>query len=74
LIEVAPLANVVAAELKPPPDSVTEPVGVGVPPTAIATVSVCAVVMLEADGTTVTVGVVLATAVTVTKFDPEALL
>jgi hypothetical protein len=47
----------------------TEPVGVGVPLTATVTVSACAVVMLEADGVTFTVGVVFAGVVTVTAED-----
>jgi hypothetical protein len=38
------------------------------------TVSACAVVMLDADGVAVTVGVVLAGTVTLTEFDPFALL
>ena len=46
-----------------------------VPPlTATVTVKGCAVVMLDADGVTVNVGVVFAAAVTVTEFDPVALL
>jgi hypothetical protein len=56
---------------------IAEPVGVGelLPPlTATVTVSGCAVVILDADGVTVTVGVVLAAAVTATEFDPVALL
>jgi hypothetical protein len=49
-------------------------VGVGVPPTLMVTDSICVVVMLDEDGVTITVGVVLFNAVTVTEFDPEALL
>ena len=59
-----PLARVVAAEVYPPPVSVTEPVGVGlpVPPfTETVTARGCAVVMLEAEGVTVTAGVVFET-------------
>ena len=55
--------------------SVTEPLDVGlpVPPfTATVTVKACAVVMLDADGVTVTVGVILGA--TVTEFDPVAVL
>jgi hypothetical protein len=77
LIVALPLARVVATEVYPPPDSVTDPVGVGlpVPPlTATVTVRDCAVVMLDAVGVTVTVGVVLAGVVTETVADPEALL
>ena len=49
----------------------TEPVGVPLAPeTAMVTESVCAVVMLEAAGVTVTVGVT--SAVTVTEPLPEA--
>jgi hypothetical protein len=45
-----------------------------VPPlTATVTVKACAVVMLDADGATVTIGVVFAD-VTTTKVDPDALL
>ena len=52
----------------------TEPVGVGVPLTATVTESDCAVVMLEADGVTVTAGVVVA-CLTVTVEDvPVAML
>ena len=39
-----------------------------------ASVNACAVVMLDEDGVTTTVGVVFAGVVTVTEFDPEALL
>ena len=44
------------------------------PLTAIVTVNPCAVVMLVEDGVTVTVGIDLAGAVTVTELDPDALL
>jgi hypothetical protein len=77
LMEAPPLVSVVAGEVYPPPVRITEPVGVGlpVPPfTETVTVSGCAVVMLDAEGVTVTVGVVLAGVVTVTVADPEALL
>jgi hypothetical protein len=77
LMVAPPLLRVAAADVYVPLVSVTEPVGVGfpVPPlTATATVSACAVVMLDADGVTVNVGVVFAAAVTVTEFDPVALL
>jgi hypothetical protein len=56
---------------------VTEPVGVGLPLmplTPMVTVSDCAVVMLDEPGVTVTVGVVFDGVVTVTEFDPVALL
>jgi hypothetical protein len=49
-------------------------VGVGVPLTATVTVNGCAVVMLDADGVTVTVGVVFAGLVTVIEPVPVALL
>ena len=50
-------------------------VGLPVPPfTATVTVRGWVVVMLDAEGVTVTVGVVLAGVVTVTVTDPEALL
>jgi hypothetical protein len=77
LIVALPLLRVAAAEVYPPPLSVTVPVGLElpVPPlTATATVRGCAVVMLEEDGVTVTVGVIFAGVVTVTVADPEALL
>ena len=67
LIVALPLLRAIAAEV----------VGVGLllpPLTATVTVSGCVVVMLDADGVTVTVGVVLAGVVTVTVADPEALL
>ena len=44
------------------------------PLTATVTVRACAVVMLDADGVTITVGVVFKGVVTVTEFDPVALL
>ena len=72
-----PLLRIIAAEVYPPPMSVTEPVGVGLPLpplTATVTVKACAVVMLDEDGVTDTVGVVTA-CVTVTARDvPVALL
>ena len=76
LIVALPLLKVIAAEVYPPLLNVTDPVGVGLPLppfTETVTVSGCAVVMLEADGVTVTVGVDLAW-VTVTEFVPVALL
>jgi hypothetical protein len=57
--------------------SATEPVGVGFPApllTATVTVRVWAVVMLDADGVTFTVGVIFAGVVTVTEALPVALL
>ena len=72
-----PLLSTVGAEVKPPPDNVTEPVGVGLPlppPTVTLTVADCEVVMLEADGTTVTVGALFDGVVTVTVAAPVALL
>jgi hypothetical protein len=61
VIVAPPLVNVVAADIYPPPVSVTEPVGTGLPlPPATATVTVrlCTVVIVVAEGDTVTVGVV----------------
>jgi hypothetical protein len=61
LIVALPLDSAAADEANPPPESVTEPVGVTfpvVPLTVIVTVRACAVVVLVADGVTVTVGVV----------------
>jgi predicted RecA/RadA family phage recombinase len=50
-------------------------VGLPVPPlTATVTVNACTVVMLDADGVTVTVGVVFAGLVTATEVDPVAVL
>ena len=43
------------------------------PLTVTVTVNACAVVMLEEDGATNTVGVTIAGVVTVTEFDPVAL-
>jgi hypothetical protein len=60
-------------EVKLPLERTMEPVGVPLEPeTAMVTESVCAVVMLEAAGVTVTVGVTSAGAVTVTEPVPEA--
>jgi hypothetical protein len=54
-----PELSVVADEAKLPLERITEPVGVPpLPETAMATESGCAVVMVEAVGVTVTVGVV----------------
>jgi hypothetical protein len=53
------------------------PVGIGLPLpplTAIVTDNPCAVVILDASGVTVTVGVVFAATVTITEAEPEALL
>jgi hypothetical protein len=44
------------------------------PLTVTLTVNACAVVMLEEDGVTETVGATFASVVTVTEFEPEALL
>jgi hypothetical protein len=77
VIIALPLTRVVAAEVYVPLLRVSEPVGVGLPLpplTPIVTVSDCVVVMLLGDGDTVTVGVVFAGVVTVTVFDPVALL
>jgi hypothetical protein len=60
-----------------PATRTTEPVGVGLPLVALtvtAALSCCAVVMLDGVGTTVTVGVVFAGAVTITEPVPVALL
>jgi hypothetical protein len=77
LIVAAPPLSVAAGAVYPPPLSVTVPVGVGFPlPPATATVTVkaCVVVMLAAEGVTVTPGVSLAGVVTVTTAAPVALL
>jgi hypothetical protein len=73
LIVAAPPLSVAAGAVYPPPLSVTVPVGVGLPlppATPRVTVKICVVVMLAADGVTVTVGVTFAGAVTVTGADP----
>jgi hypothetical protein len=60
LIVALPLISVVADEVYPPPVRVTVPVGVGLPfppLTATITDSACVVVMLEAVGVTLTVGI-----------------
>ena len=63
--------------MKPPPESVADPVGTGLPMLplmATVTVTACAVVMLVAEGDTVTVGAIFAW-VTVTVGEvPAALL
>jgi hypothetical protein len=77
LIVAVPPVSVVAAELYPPPVSVTVPVGTGLPlPPATTTVTerLCVVVRFAADGVTATVGVIFAGVVTVTSADPVALL
>jgi hypothetical protein len=64
LIVALPLVRVVAVEVYPPPVSNTVPDGVGLPlPPFTATVTVKGrdPVMLDADGVTVTVGVILFT-------------
>ena len=74
---VMPPLRKMAVEVKPPPESVTEPAGVALPLpplTATVTVSACAVVMLEAEGVTATVGVVFAGVVTTTVATPVELL
>ena len=71
----APPLRVIAPELYPPLVSVTEPVGVELPPlTATETDRACVVVMFDEDGVTVTVGVVFAGVLTVTEAEPVALL
>jgi hypothetical protein len=67
-----PFTSVMAADVYPVLDSVTDPVAIGgVPPvptgpiTVTVTISDCAVVMLDAPGVTVTVGVLSVAAVTV---------
>ena len=76
LIVVVPLVSVVTTEVNPPPVSTTVPVGVGLPlPPLTATVTerLCAAVMLDGEGVTVTVGDI-SSVITVTKADPVALL
>ena len=75
LIVAVPLLSAVATEVKPPPLSTTVPVGVGLPlPPLTATVTerLCVVAMLDADGDTVTAGIVFGDGVTVTEAAPEA--
>src|SRR6059058_2413346 len=60
LMLAAPLARLVAVEVKPPPERVTLPVAAEVPPdTVTATVIASVVLMLDLEGETVTLGVVL---------------
>ena len=64
LIVALPPLRFVVAEVYPPPVKVTEPVGAGLPPPALTetvTDSACAVVMLDEEGATVTVGEALLT-------------
>jgi len=73
LMVALPLLRVVAGEVYPPPVSVTEPVGVGLPAlqaTATVTDRAWFALMLDEPGVTVTVGV---TRLTVTPAFPEAL-
>jgi hypothetical protein len=75
LMMALPPVKAVDAEAYPPPVSVTEPVGVGLPPpplTAMVTVKPCALVMLLEDGVTVTVGIIVTGTITVTEFEPVA--
>jgi hypothetical protein len=77
VIVTVPLLSAVAAEVYPPPLSTTVPVGVGLPLpplTATVTARLCAVVMLDAAGVTVTVGIVFVGVFTVTAAAPDALL
>jgi hypothetical protein len=77
VIVAVPPASTVAADSYPPPVTVTVPVGIAfpLPPlTTAVTVKGCVVVMLVAEGVTVTAGVILAGVVTVTIADPDALL
>jgi hypothetical protein len=71
----APPESEVAADVKPPPESTTEPVGVELPLpplTVTLTDKDCAFVMPDADGMAVTVGVVLVGVVTATVVEPVA--
>ena len=61
LIVALPLLRVAAADVYPPPDRTTEPVGVGLPVTVTVTMVAWVVVMLDGDGLTVTVGVAVDT-------------
>jgi hypothetical protein len=77
LIVALPPLRVTAPEEYVPLVRVTEPVGVGLllpPVTATITDNACVAVMLDEPGVTVTVGVIKAGDVTVTVFDPVALL
>jgi hypothetical protein len=74
LMVAVPPTRLVGAEVYPPLERVTLPVAVGfpVPPfTVTVTGSSWAVVMLDGDGVTVTLGV---SKVTVTEVEPVALL
>jgi hypothetical protein len=74
LMVALPLVSVTAPDEYVPLVRVTEPVGVGVPPTVTVTDSACVVVMLAGDGVTVTGGAVVAGPLTITVFVPVALL
>lgn len=77
LMVALPLVRAVAAEVYVPLVSVTKPAGMDlpVPPlTLICTERACDGEMLDADGVTVTVGVVFAGEVTITVFAPVAVL
>jgi hypothetical protein len=72
-----PFVSVTTPSGVPPLFKATFPLAVGVPAaevTATVIVSACAVVMLDEDGVTVTVGVVLGPAVTVTSIELKVLL
>jgi hypothetical protein len=73
MMVAVPLLRVAALDVYPPPDTATEPVGVALPlPPATTTVRVSdwLFVIAEAEGVTVTAGVVLAAVVTATNADP----
>jgi hypothetical protein len=77
VIVAVPPTSCVAADSYPPPVTVTVPVGVALPLpplTTAVTVKACVVVILVADGVTVTAGVFLVGVVTVTTAEPVALL
>jgi hypothetical protein len=76
-IDALPPLSVTAADVNPPPDSVTVPVGDGLPsppPSDTATVSACFTETLFGFGVTVTAGEVFAIGCTVSIADPAALL
>jgi hypothetical protein len=76
-IEATPPVSVIAADVKPPPDKVTVPVGEGLPNppfNTTFTVSACFTETLFGDGITETPGAVFAIGCTVSIAEPVALL
>jgi hypothetical protein len=76
-MDAVPPLSVTAADVNPPPDSVTVPVGEGLPSPPLnvtVTVSACLTETLFGDGVTKTAGAVFAIGCTVSIAEPVALL